>query len=262
MKKLLVFLSLFAAILMAVLPACQGGGTTTVLTTSTVTVPLANAISFSADLSGLNEIPQVTTNMTGHFDISFDSRLTKAVFKLTLTNASGVISSQLHLGGSDTSGPAVTSIYSSPTGETAPTIIITGTLTDADMMGEVSTIVDLESAIDAGAVYVDMHSTSTPSGAIRGQLQQSNQPLPVGGSVVTIIATQDGFNPPQITVASGTTVVWYNPGPDSVEVGTASDKFGGVILSGTIYEYTFTELATYVYYLVGATSITGSINIV
>ena len=125
MKKLLVFLSLFAAILMAVLPACQGGGTTTVLTTSTVTVPLANAISFSADLSGLNEIPQVTTNMTGHFDISFDSRLTKAVFKLTLTNASGVISSQLHLGGSDTSGPAVTSIYSSPTGETAPTIIIT-----------------------------------------------------------------------------------------------------------------------------------------
>jgi plastocyanin len=261
MKKILFILSLFTAISILVLPACQGGGTTTVLTTSTVTVPLANAISFSADLSGVNEIPQVTTNMTGHFDISFDTRLTKAVFRLTLNNASGFISSQLHLGDNVTSGPAIASIYGSATGETAPTIIINGTLTDADMMGDVSTIVDLESAIAAGGVYVDAHTSSTPSGAIRGQLEASNQPLPVGGDVVTIIATQDGFNPPEITVSSGTTVVWYNPGPSSVEIGTASDKFGAVILPGMIYEYTFTELATYVYYLVGATSITGSINV-
>ncbi len=72
---------------------------------------------------------------------------------------------------------------------------------------------------------------------------------PGGGETITIILSGGDFNPGDLTVAVGTTVIWVNE--DSVpHTVTADDGLfeSGILQGGDTFEFTFTEAGTILYY--------------
>ncbi len=260
MKRFLSIVLILALVLLPLLAfACRAGKTVTV--TTIIGSPSGTGLTYSADLAGQNEIPPVTTTSTAHVDITFDSRLTQAAFNLVVKGVQGAISSQLHLADAASTGPAVASLYSSATGVNSDNLVITGTLRDGDLLGQVASIADLQAAMASGVIYCDLHTLNNPSGAIRGQMQASGASAAEVAGVFSIVVSSSGFNPREITISPGTTVVWFNPSNQPIEIASDSGGFGAVIKAGQTYEYTFTNLATYGYHLKSNTGVTGTINV-
>jgi len=137
----------------------------------------ATAQSFTADLSGANEVPPVDTEASGTVEAELDG--------LTLTlsgNFDGLesdynadIGSHIHAGAADENGPVIIPLD--------PTL-------DADNRGgtfeaanNTFTLTQQEADdLAAGLLYVNIHSVDNPGGEIRGQLVEA-----AGGARVQVI---------------------------------------------------------------------------
>ncbi len=127
---------------------------------------------FVTALSGYEEIPAVETNARGTaiFHLSKDG--TELEFKLIVANIEDVFAAHLHLAPAGEEGNVVVSLLSSsPSGRTSG-VIAEGTITDADLVNDLvgQSLGDLIDAIEAGDIYVNVHTTANPGGEIRGQL--------------------------------------------------------------------------------------------
>jgi plastocyanin len=71
---------------------------------------------------------------------------------------------------------------------------------------------------------------------------------PAGGQSITISVKNYAFNPKELTVSAGTTVVWHND--DSVRHTVTSDTglFDGNLPGGADFQFTFSQPGTYPYY--------------
>ena len=76
---------------------------------------------------------------------------------------------------------------------------------------------------------------------------------------VIVTVTPNGFNPQDITIDPGMTVLWYNPGTQPLELASDSSKITGVVAAGGTLEVT--DLASVGYYLKNSRNITGTINV-
>ncbi len=144
-----------------------------------------------ATLVGYSEVPSVSSPARGFFRAVIDEEAGTISYKLSYNGIGAVTQSHLHLGQHHTNGgimvflctnlgnnPPNTAVQACPTVQPAE---ITGVIQAADVTGTTGTGIptqgiapgefgELLAAIRSGAVYVNLHSTPSPGGEIRGQI--------------------------------------------------------------------------------------------
>ncbi|PSJ18435.1 hypothetical protein C7H79_03435 [Nitrosomonas supralitoralis] len=170
MKKLYIKLSLFITLLIGL-----------------SVVYAANDLKFGADLSGAQEVTTpaggVVTGATGTIEVEFDSALTRAQFRITVRNGTGITQAHFHCASAGVSGTIVAFLF----GPVDPPVdvgegSVEGTLDNRNIITPetpeaieacgvpLNNIASLAFAMRAGKIYANVHSTAFPAGVIRGQL--------------------------------------------------------------------------------------------
>jgi hypothetical protein len=138
-----------------------------------------------ASLTGSNPDDYV-----GIFKIRFKSDLSSATFRLRAAgnlNPNNVITeAHIHVGSASVNGPIVVTLYptlSNPF-QNSNAVNIKGTITNADIAHfpgnelipvQINSVASLYDALRKGLLYVNVHTTLTPAGIIRGQLYLSDE---------------------------------------------------------------------------------------
>jgi len=133
---------------------------------------------FRTHLSGDQEMVPVDTNAQGQATLKVSNDGTSMDYRLIVANIEDVTMAHLHLAPGGQNGGIVVWLY--PEEGQAPQLIpgrtdgtlATGTITDDDLVGalEGMTLDDLVAEIQAGNIYVNVHTVANPGGEIRGQL--------------------------------------------------------------------------------------------
>ena len=137
--------------------------------------------SFSATLSGAQEVPPINTAGTGDFQMTIQPGM--ITFSLTFSGlSSNLAASHLHFSPSKVAGGVMIFLCGGggqPTCPAATSGTITGTITAANVTGPTSQGIlagDLDSALAAvrGSLsYANMHTANFPGGEIRGEVGHS-----------------------------------------------------------------------------------------
>ena len=131
---------------------------------------------FTADLTGAAERPDpVTTDATG--DAFFDIEGNTIRYLIEVEDIDDVTLAHIHNGDDDTAGPIVVELFNAgtePVSFTDRDELIEGSFTVADLQagGGITTIDALVDAMEAGTVYVNVHTTANSGGEIRGQIEE------------------------------------------------------------------------------------------
>jgi CHRD domain len=153
---------------------------------------VAHAEAIQATLTGYEEVPSVSTVGSGEFR-GFISRDEDAIdFELTYRGIQApVTQAHIHVGQFSVNGSIViwfcrTTQPDAPAGTpqcTSPSGTFTGTVTAANVVAGSTTqqlgageLDEVIAAIRAGTAYVNVHSTVSPGGEIRGQIHASRKP--------------------------------------------------------------------------------------
>jgi hypothetical protein len=118
----------------------------------------AATVSYTAKLSGRNEVPKVDTKGSGRFDATLDTVSKELKYTLTFDNLSGPAT------GAHFHGPATRTKNAGvivPIGDKTPTSPVTGSVVLTDQQ-----IKELQS----GKIYANVHTATHPAGEIRGQV--------------------------------------------------------------------------------------------
>jgi hypothetical protein len=117
---------------------------------------------FTAKLSGKDEVPPVNTQATGtsQFQLSSDGK--EINYDLTTTNLNGFMMAHIHQGKSGENGPPITT----------PLQMGKGKITSSDLQGSLAgkQISDLVDLMKNGGAYVNVHTNQNQNGEIRGQI--------------------------------------------------------------------------------------------
>lgn len=153
-----------------------------------------DANSFTAKLRGLNEVPPVATDATGSFSATLSSDGSTLTYTVAYNNLSApILFSHIHFGFPKEAtgimvflcGPAAGAPGGPPAGTPNPPACagttsgtVTGSVTAANVIGPnaqgITPGADFAKVVQnlrKGAAYVNVHSTRSPSGEIRGQVQ-------------------------------------------------------------------------------------------
>jgi CHRD domain len=116
---------------------------------------------FTAKLSGKEEVPPVNTQATGtaQFQLSSDGK--EINYDLTTTNLQGFMMAHIHQGKSGENGQPV-----------APLQMGKGKITSSDLQGSLAgkQISDLVDLMKNGGAYANVHTQQNQNGEIRGQI--------------------------------------------------------------------------------------------
>lgn len=167
MKRLTVLLLAFAAIGLLAAPA---------------TAQLKR--SYTAQLSGREEVPMRDTRATGHANFKLNKEGTELEYKLIVANIENVVAAHIHLGARGTNGGVVVTLYGpvDPGTGKKSGVLAEGTISAVNLTGDLAgrTLLDLIAAFDAGNAYVNVHTDDgqagsgragdIPEGEIRGQI--------------------------------------------------------------------------------------------
>ena len=132
-----------------------------------------NGRSYSATLSGAEEVPMVDTDASGRATFQAIKNGTLLNYQLRVKDIEGVTQAHIHLGAPGTNGGVVAFLFGfDAEGMSGNGKLATGKITDADLIGALSgmTIADLITQIEAGNAYVNVHTFANPGGEIRGQV--------------------------------------------------------------------------------------------
>ncbi len=129
------------------------------------------ARNFRAHLSGDEEVPLVDTDAQGEATFQFNEQITELNFKLNVANIEDVVASHIHCAPDGVNGPVGVTLFSggpvSPDGTLAE-----GTVTSPDEGNACNwgSLADVQSAMNNGLAYVNVHTVAHPPGQIRGQI--------------------------------------------------------------------------------------------
>jgi CHRD domain len=117
---------------------------------------------FTAKLSGKDEVPPVNTQATGtaQFQLSSDGK--EISYDLSTTNLQGFMMAHIHQGKSGENGQPVTT----------PLQMGKGKITSSDLQGSLAgkQISDLVDLMKNGGAYVNVHTNQNQNGEIRSQI--------------------------------------------------------------------------------------------
>lgn len=142
MKKILAITSILAVMLVA---SCKKDEEATP----------SNEVKFGATLKGSEEVPAVTTDATGTFNATYNKDTKILTYTVTYTGIT----------------PTAWHIHKGAMGVTGPVTFNFGqTFTSPFNAATVALTTDQEADLMNGNYYVNIHSSKSPSGEIRGQL--------------------------------------------------------------------------------------------
>lgn len=141
----------------------------------------ATATSFTATLSGANEVPAVTTTATGTAELEIVGN--EITYTINATNLQNAVLGHIHLAAAGVNGPVRLNLCGTGAPEPACTsgtgTVVVATGTNGTTLGGV-TFDELLTAMRTGGAYVNVHTTTsgcTPGnegcnagGEIRGQI--------------------------------------------------------------------------------------------
>ena len=127
--------------------------------------------SFSAELSGGEEVPPVDTNATGI--ANFQDNVQTVNYQLSVSDLVNVTQAHIHRGEEGENGKIVVTLYNTtmPTGPMSG-LLSQGNITAANLVGPLAgqQLTDLISIMDNGTAYVNVHTEEFKLGEIRGQI--------------------------------------------------------------------------------------------
>ena len=139
-------------------------GSMTILTQPT-TAYAQQSQTFTAKLTGKDEVPPVSTQATGmaQFQQSPDGK--EINYDLTATNLQGFMMAHIHQGKAGENGQPV-----------APLSMGKGKITSSDLKGPLAgkQISDLADLMKNGGAYVNVHTQQNQNGEIRGQIMSAS----------------------------------------------------------------------------------------
>lgn len=144
------------------------------------------ALVFEACATGAQEVPAPGVDTLGQAEVYvvFDDGMTKAKVTAKIKGLGATVTgAHLHCAGDGLNGPVVFGLV-----DPGACVLLAGnkikcTLTNADWTGAdcvpdiaqpVNNIASLHAAIEAGLIYLNVHTTTYPGGEIRGQLGSLN----------------------------------------------------------------------------------------
>ena len=135
---------------------------------------LVFAKQFTANMVGGNEVPPVSTNGTGYASFRTSVNDTVLKYKVNMTGLSEITGAQILQGKVGQNGDVIIDLWNDSkknTGKQATTI--RGNITNSDLLGPMKgKILDtLLAAVNTGDTYVNVNTSSHPSGEIRGQIK-------------------------------------------------------------------------------------------
>ncbi|CRK55085.1 hypothetical protein [Alloactinosynnema sp. L-07] len=163
--------------------------TAAAMTASSATADQRDANALHETLSGYQEDPAaVSTAATGRFHVKIDDSAQEIRYELSYSSLIGTITqAHIHFGGKAQSGGVsvflCTNLGNGPAGTQlcpAAPATITGTIRPVDVIGPNAQGIapgqfdELVAAVNAGATYVNVHTSQFPGGEIRAQLGHSH----------------------------------------------------------------------------------------
>ena len=135
---------------------------------------LVFAKQFTANMVGGNEVPPVSTNGEGYASFRTSVNDTVLKYKVNMTGLSEITGAQILQGKVGQNGDVIIDLWNDSkknTGKQATTI--RGNITNSDLLGPMKgKILDtLLAAVNTGDTYVNVNTSSHPSGEIRGQIK-------------------------------------------------------------------------------------------
>lgn len=129
---------------------------------------------YGAFLTGSEEVPSVNSSGAGSARfIQMEANSLK--FEIRVANTSGIVAAHLHNAEMGMNGPVVVTLLHSqnPSG-LENRVIAEGMIMADDLSGPLAgkTISDLVKAIEAGKIYVNLHTSANPGGELRGQVSK------------------------------------------------------------------------------------------
>jgi hypothetical protein len=117
---------------------------------------------FTAKLSGKDEVPPVNTQATGTAQLQLSSDGKELNYDLSTTNLQGFMMAHIHQGKSGENGQPITT----------PLQMGKGKITSSDLQGSLAgkQISDLVDLMKNGGAYVNVHTNQNQNGEIRGQI--------------------------------------------------------------------------------------------
>lgn len=169
MKKQLSTVSLVIGVLLAL---------------SVFTVSAHDGVKLRAKLVGAEEVPVVSTQANGEFEARFEPDGTIS-YKLSYEGLEGgnTLFAHIHLGQQSVNGGVMTFLCGGGTKPTpCPNIsgTVEGSISSADILGLATQQVpaagfdEFVRALRNGTAYVNVHTTASPGGEIRGQVKDNN----------------------------------------------------------------------------------------
>jgi hypothetical protein len=133
----------------------------------------AQALNFTAALSGGNEVPGVSTGSAGTATVSLNQATGVVTYRIDVYNMPvGTTAAHFHVGAAGVAGPVV--INFTVVTNISNDFAITGTASATDLVPRAAQGInswdDFVQALQLGNVYANVHSTNNPGGEIRGQV--------------------------------------------------------------------------------------------
>ena len=129
---------------------------------------------FEAQLRGENEVPPVTTDTRGRFEVHLSSDGSSAEYTLRVSDGVRLQQAHFHCGQAGVNGPVIVFLAGVhlPGWDVDGKWISNATITDANVVNTQcgATLADIFEQARIGNVYVNAHSVEHPAGVIRGQL--------------------------------------------------------------------------------------------
>ena len=138
---------------------------------------------FSASLSGNDEVPPTQSTATGLAKFQTDENGTQVSYWLNITGLSEITGAHIHNGSAGQNGDVVVTLSGPESAQNAqnPVISLKGNITNDKLQGPLAgkELSELVSLMSDGIVYVNVHTGEFQNGAVRGQIASGLPPSEV-----------------------------------------------------------------------------------
>ena len=145
---------------------------------NTAIVQAQNTHTFSATLSGKDEVPPTKSIANGTAKFLVNENDSQISYWVNLTGLKKIIQAHIHNGTSGQNGDVLVNLSNSKSAKNPdnPELQLTGTVTKGDLQGPLKgrELSDLLIVMRNGQAYVNAHTEIYPKGAIRGQVMSGN----------------------------------------------------------------------------------------
>ena len=154
---------------------------------------------FSASLSGKDEVPPTESNSTGTAKFQVNENSSQISYWVNVTGIKKINQAHIHNGTEGQNGDIVVTLTknkSAKGNESPPNIGFSGNITKDDLQGPLKgkEISDLVKLMSDGGAYANVHTDKYPKGAIRGQIS-SGEASTVGMSTADSTMSENASAP-------------------------------------------------------------------